>query len=187
MTRLHAGAVVLVAAVAVAGCGSSSSKRSSSAPNPNAPESSPAGDIPDNQVYVPYAVPGGHITVKVPEGWAQSKSGGAVTFTDKLNSVAIQSISASSPLTVAAAQKAAQGLTSAKVGSVKRPAGTAVHITYLAKSKPDPVTGKVTTDAVERYVFFHNGRRATLTLTGAKGADNVDPWRIVSSSVRWTP
>ena len=62
-----------------------------------------------------------------------------------------------------------------------------MHITYLAKSKPDPVTGKATTDAVERYVFFHNGRRAILTLTGAKAADNVDPWRIVSSSVRWAP
>jgi hypothetical protein len=176
-----------VAAVAVAGCGSTSSKSSSTAPNPNAPEKSPPGDIPDNQVYVPYKVPAGHVTLKVPEGWAQTKANGSVTFTDKLNSVAIQSVPAAAPLSAAAAQKAAQGLASAKVSTIKRPAGTAVHITYLAKSKPDPVTGKVTTDAVERYVFFHNGRLATLTLTGAKAADNVDPWRIVSSSVRWTP
>jgi hypothetical protein len=187
MTRLCAGAVVLVAAVAVAGCGSTSSKSSSTAPNPNAPEKSPPGDIPDNQVYVPYKVPAGHLTLKVPEGWAQTKGNGSVTFTDKLNSVAIQSVPAAAPLSAAAAQRAVQGLTSAKVSTVKRPAGAAVHISYLAKSKPDPVTGKVTTDAVERYVFFHNGRRAILTLSGAKAADNVDPWKIVSSSVRWTP
>jgi hypothetical protein len=179
MTRLYAAAVVLAATIAVAGCGSS-------APNPNAPEKSPPGDIPDNQVYVPYRLPGGHVSLKVPEGWAQSTARGAVMFTDKLNSVVIQSVPASGPLTLAAAKKAAQGLSSPKVTTLQRPAGTAVHISYLSRSKPDPVTGRVTTDAVERYVFFHNGRRATLTLTGARTADNVDPWRIVSSSVRWT-
>ena len=40
-------------------------------------------------------------------------------------------------------------------------------------------------DAVERYVFFNNGTQVTLTLSGAKGADNVDPWKIVSDSVKW--
>jgi hypothetical protein len=198
LSRRHAAALLAVAATAVAGCGSSSgsgSGKSSAAANPNAPEKSPAGDIPDNQVYVPYKLAGGHFSVKVPEGWAQTKSAGAVTFADKLNSVRMESAPASSALTVAVAQnvevpklkQTIPGFTGAKVSTVKRPAGTAVHITYLASSKPDPVTGKSTTDAVERYVFFHNGRLATLTLTGAKSADNVDPWRIVSSSLRWTP
>ncbi|MDT7564604.1 MAG: hypothetical protein QOG76_3228, partial [Pseudonocardiales bacterium] len=26
-----------------------------------------------------------------------------------------------------------------------------------------------------------------LTLSGPKGADNVDPWRKVTDSLRWTP
>jgi hypothetical protein len=43
----------------------------------------------------------------------------------------------------------------------------------------------VTRDAVERYVFFHKGTLHVLTLSGPKGADNVDPWKIVTSSVRW--
>jgi hypothetical protein len=143
---------------------------------------------------VPYKLASGHFSVKVPEGWAQTKAGGAVTFTDKLNSVRMESAPASGPLTVAAAQstevpklkQATPGFAGPKVSSVKRPAGTALRITYLASSKPDPVTGKVTTDAVERYVFFSKGRQAILTLTGAKSADNVDPWKIVSSSLRWT-
>jgi hypothetical protein len=48
------------------------------------------------------------------------------------------------------------------------------------------VTGKRRTDAVERYLFFHHGREAILTLSGPKGADNVDPWRIITDSLRWT-
>jgi hypothetical protein len=198
VSRRHAAALLVVAATAVAGCGSSSGSgpgnSSAAAANPNAPESSPAGDIPDNQAYVPYRLASGHFSVKVPEGWAQAKQAGAVTFTDKLNSVRMESAAASGPLTVTTAQsteipklkRATPGFSGAKVSAVKRPAGTAIRISYLASSKPDPVTGKVTTDAVERYVFFNKGRQAILTLTGAKTADNVDPWRIVSSSLRWT-
>jgi hypothetical protein len=39
--------------------------------------------------------------------------------------------------------------------------------------------------AVERYAFWRSGREVVLTLSGAKGADNVDPWRMVTDSFRW--
>ena len=48
------------------------------------------------------------------------------------------------------------------------------------------MTGKRGRDAVERYVFFHKGRDVILTLSGPVGADNVDPWKLVTDSVRWT-
>jgi hypothetical protein len=48
------------------------------------------------------------------------------------------------------------------------------------------VTGKRHRDAVERYVFVRAGRAAVLTLSGPQGADNVDPWRIITGSLRWT-
>ena len=35
----------------------------------------------------PAAISAGRFTVKVPEGWARSESGGTVVFTDKLNRV----------------------------------------------------------------------------------------------------
>src|SRR5690242_15894986 len=76
-----------LAALAVGACGGGSS--SSNAPNPNAAEKSPPGDIPDNQVYVRYHPTGAHFSVKVPEGWGRSRAGGTTTFTDKLNSVAM--------------------------------------------------------------------------------------------------
>ena len=188
-----------------AGCGSSSSSGSgsgsgsasssgSNAPNPKAPETSPAGDIPDNQAYVAYSPPGSGVSVRVPEGWSRSTASGATTFTDKLNSIAIETAPAKAATTAAAARrtdlpKLAQSVTGFKPGAVttvQRKAGPAVRLTYLGTAKADPVTGKTRTNAVERYLFFHNGKALTLTLSGPKGADNVDPWRIVTDSVRWT-
>ncbi|CAN5582324.1 hypothetical protein BH20ACT18_BH20ACT18_05470 [soil metagenome] len=81
---------------------------------------------------------------------------------------------------------AVKGFRAGKVTTVSRRAGTAIRITYLADAKPNPVTGKAGRDAVERYVFFRKGKEAILTLSGPKGADNVDPWRIVTDSLTWS-
>jgi hypothetical protein len=193
-TRTSQGAALVLAAAALfAGCGSSSSN-SSTAVNPNQADVSPAGDIPDNQAYVPYRPPGGGFTVKVPEGWSRSARGGAVTFTDKLNAIRMERGKAARPLTPAATRrtevpklaKTVPGFQTAKIDTVTRPAGRAVRISYLAAATRNPVTGRRGQDAVERYVFFRHGREVILTLSGPKGADNVDPWRIVSSSLRWS-
>ena len=55
-----------------------------------APETNPAGDIPDNQAFVPFTPPGGVFTVSVPEGWARTTDGAATIFTDKANTVRIE-------------------------------------------------------------------------------------------------
>ena len=159
----------------------------------SAREQSPPGDIPDNQVFVRFTPHGSNFSVRVPEGWARSSAGGGVSFTDKLNTIQMQELPASAALTVEAAKqnelpKLAQtvrGFRAGTVTTVTRPAGHAVRITYLARATPNAVTGKAGTNAVQRYVFFHNGRDLVLTLAGPKGADNVDPWKIVTSSVRW--
>ncbi len=174
-----------LAALALAGCGGSSSGSTSKTVNPNAAEVSPAGDIPDNQAFVRYAVPGAGFSVKVPEGWSRSggSGGAAVVFTDKLNAIRLQSLPARRALTTAQARSqelpklasTVPGFRAGTVSVVPRHAGPAVRITYLATARANPVTGKAGTDAVERYVFFHNGREAVVTLSGPKGADNVDP------------
>jgi hypothetical protein len=163
--------------------------------NPNAPETNPAGDIPDNQVFVDYSPPSGGFTVKVPEGWARGGKGSAVTFTDKLNSVTMQSAAAPSAPTAASAasgelpaiRAAAHNFEPGTVTTVRRRAGPALLLTYRADSAADPVTGKVVRDAVERYEFWNPATRteAVLTLAGPVGADNVDPWRTVTDSFRW--
>jgi hypothetical protein len=197
MTTKRNGLLSLVAiALAVAGCGSSSggSTTSQTAVNPNSKEVSPPGDIPDNQAFVAYSPPGGGYSVKVPEGWARTNSGGAVTFTDKLNSVRMESQPATSAPTLASYRsdeepqlaKSVTGFQAVSVAPVSRKGGKAIRAVYYAKSQPDSVTGKVTTDTVERYEFFKGGTMVVLTLSGPKGADNVDPWRIVSDSLQFT-
>jgi hypothetical protein len=201
--------ITVAIAVAAAGCGSSSSSTSSAAPaasasattsssssgvNPNQHETLPPGDIPDTIAYVPYAVPGAGLTVSAPEGWSRSNGRGSVTFTDKLNEIQLFTLPASGPVTVSAAQstevrKIASSVTTFKLQSVtavSRPVGTAVRIAYLGDSKPDPVTGKVGTLAFERYDFFHNGKEVVLVLSSPNGSDNVDPWKKVTSSLRFT-
>lgn len=162
--------------------------------DPNAPEVNPAGDIPDNQVFVDYAPPSGGFGLKVPEGWSRSEAaGGAVTFTDKLNSIRMEMVDAASAPTVAsvnqtdvpAIKAAAKNFEAGAVKAVTRKAGPAVLATYRADAAPDPVTGKVVHDDVERYAFWRGGKTVILTLSGPQGADNVDPWRIVTDSFRW--
>jgi hypothetical protein len=191
---LAAAAAVLAlgAPLGLAACGGSGSSTQASV-NPNAAEVSPAGDIPDNQVYVPYSPPGSGYQVKVPEGWARSSNGGAVTFTDKLNTVQLDSGTASAAPTVAAGQAELKklagtvpGFKPGQVSMVKRSAGPALLITYTGDGPADPVTGKSVPDAFERYEFFSNGRLATLTLSGPVGADNVDPWMTITDAFQWT-
>jgi hypothetical protein len=171
----------------------SSAAGSSAAPNPNAPEINSAGDIPDNQVFVPYTQPGGSFLVKVPQGWARSDAGSAVVFTDKLNSVRIDSVPRSQAPDVASAraqqipelQSSVPGFRAGQVTMVQRPAGPAVLITYQANSAQNAVTGKSVTEALERYEFWRGGREVVLTLSAPAGSDNVDPWRTITDSFRW--
>lgn len=166
---------LFAAAFIAAGCGGSSGGSSAGkAPNPNAKETSPPGDIPDNQAFVAYA--GSGFTVKVPEGWARKTTAAGVTFTDKLNSVAI------ARPTAAKAPAVRGGHTS----TVSRAGGKALRTKYPMSGATDPVTGKTHRNDVERYDFSRGGKHVVLTLSGAHGADNVDPWKIITNSFRWT-
>lgn len=155
-------------------------------------ESPPPGDIPDSTVYVPYRPASAQYEVKVPEGWARTAMPSAVSFTDKLNTITIQAARAAAP-TLASARasevprisSAVQGFALTGISMVARSAGAVILIRYSADSVPDPVTGKVYKDAVERYEFYRGGTEAIVTLSGPSGADNVDPWRTVTNSFRW--
>jgi hypothetical protein len=155
-------------------------------------ESNPAGDIPDTQVFVDYTPARGGYSVQVPEGWARTDTGSSTLFSDKYNSIRIETAAAPAAPTVqsgqaeeAAIPAASQGFTPGDVSTVQRSAGSAVLITYQADSAPNSVTGKVVSQDVQRYEFWNNGTTVALTLSAPVGSDNVDPWRTVTDSFRW--
>jgi hypothetical protein len=129
--------------------------------------------------------------VTVPEGWSRTTADTTVTFTDKLNTVQVDA-RPGGPVTLAGAKKTdvpalAAGTRAFKLTSLTEitlPAGRAVLISYQANSDPNPVTGKQYRLDVLRYELYHAGTRTTLTLLSPIGADNVDPWRIVSQSLK---
>jgi hypothetical protein len=157
-------------------------------------DTNPPGDIPDNQAFVDFAPSTGGYTIKVPEGWARTDGRSDVSFTDKLNTIQVQLVSAATAPTPESAQaqdvpELAKQVTcfgGGDVSTVPRSAGTAVLIKYRADAPADAVTGKVIRDDVERYLFWQSGMEAVITLSGPAGSDNVDPWKLVTDSFRWT-
>lgn len=196
MRRTSSTALTVAASAVMLGllaaCGGSSSPGSPSSSAP-ATEFNPPGDIPDDQVFVDFVVPGSSAHVKVPEGWSKTTSGDAVTFTDHFNSVhvAVQP-STQAPTVQSATSEEVPALANdvsrfqaGDVTTIQRGGQTAILVTYQQDSAPDSTTGKVVRDAVERYEYWKNGQEVVLTLSGPKGADNVDPWRLISDSVTW--
>lgn len=204
--RLWAGVTLLVLSATLAGCGSTGASPQPSAaaptvsagatsrPAPSAvtTESNPPGDIPDDQAFVAFSVPGAPVSVKVPEGWSQSAAATTTVFSDKLNRIEVTASKSAAPTDASVKQDLVPKLQASvpkfaldKVTTTTRSAGKVVLVTYQGDSTQDPVTGKVVRDAFERYIYYRNGQRLDLTLSGPTNADNVDPWRIVSDSVAW--
>jgi len=167
---------------------------SGSAPGSQAPvaaESNPPGDIPDNIAFVKYTNDAGGYSFTHPEGWAQTGSGTSVLFTDKLNGVSVDVGSATTPPTTATAnQQDVPALTSSQpafelktVSAVSGTYGSGVRIVYRRNSAPDPVTGRQYRDEVERYEVVSGGREVVVELFGPVGADNVDAYRQMITSL----
>jgi hypothetical protein len=186
-TTASIGATASTSATATAPASAGTSTQSGVA------ESNPAGDIPDNQAFVAYRDSGGLFFVTVPEGWAQTSETGAVVFSDKYNSIRIQTrpvTSAPTPSSVTSTElpaiaASANGYHAGSVSTVDRKSGQAILANYQANSATNAVTGKYAVEAVERYVFYRAGHEVVLTLAAPVGSDNVDPWRTVTDSFGW--
>jgi hypothetical protein len=113
-------------------------------------------------------------------------------FTDKLNGVSVSVSPATSPPTEASARsRDVPGLTGSapafqlvKISPVSLPAGSGVLIVFLRNSEPDPVTGRAYRDEVQEYEVFAQGKLVRMDLYGPVGADNVDAYRTMSTSLR---
>jgi len=163
----------------------------STSPSPLQAEATAAatGDIPDNQVFLRFTNKAAGYSMKYPEGWAQQGSGSTATLRDKNNIIRIV-VTPGGLVSVAEARKGVSGVRGAKISSP--PQGItiggkpAVKIVYMTESAPNPVTGKRLTLAVDRYYLWHGGKRAIVDLGTPQGVDNVDAYRLMIESFRWS-
>jgi hypothetical protein len=156
-------------------------------------ESNPPGDIPDNIAFVAYRNKPGGYSFTHPEGWAETSSGTAVRFTDKLNGVVADVVTGAQAPTldsvrtvdVPRLRSAVPAFELIGMDTVSLSAGKGVRIVFRRNSDPDEVTGRVYRDEVEEYEIFRAGKVLRLDLYGPVGADNVDAYREISGSVQW--
>jgi hypothetical protein len=151
--------------------------------------SAAAGDIPDNQIFLTFRNPHAHYSMKYPEGWAQRGSGGVVTFRDKNNVIRV--VVAKGPAwTRASVHSDVRGLKGAQLQgapqAISLSGRPAFKVVYRTVSAPNPVTGKRVTLSVDRYYLWNRGQRAVLDLGAPVGVDNVDAYRMISESLRWS-
>ena len=154
-----------------------------------AAEKNPPGDIPDDQVFIPYMSSASGYSLKVPEGWARSEKGSDVQFIDKFDGVAVIVDAAATPPTmndvVTRLGKAEKGFKVVGTKEIRLPAGSALLVKYESESEANPVTNKRIRLEDQAYAFYKNGKLAILILWAPVGADNVDQWKLISESFRW--
>ncbi|AGB73198.1 MULTISPECIES: hypothetical protein [Rhizobium] len=157
-----------------------------------APETTPPGDIPDNQVFITYTSPDGY-ALKVPEGWSRAEIDHGVRFSDKYDEIDATLGAASAAPTASSAnaheipdlKAAGHAVKVTAVKNVKLAAGPAVRISYVSNSVANPVTNKQIRLEHERFILFKDGKTVTLDLAAPAGADNVDQWQWISNSLQW--
>jgi hypothetical protein len=172
-----------------AGSPSSTPARSMSAAPTHAVESIPPGDIPDSVAFIDATVPGSTVHFRHPEGWLEQTIPGGVRFTDKLNAVEV-TVGAGTLPTPDAARSIVLGsvdagrhpeVVSSKIATLA--AGRAVLVVWRVDSLPNDVTGKVHRNEVETYFVAGPKSLVRMDLSGPIGADNVDAYRTMSTSL----
>jgi hypothetical protein len=209
VTRMILVAMSALAVCSMTGCGSgagghkaNSATESNAAGGGSAPgggasvlsaeaQSLATGDIPDNQVFLTFRDPRAGYVLRYPEGWAQRSAPGDVTFVDKNNLIRLTLSRGVAPTTAAVLAELSRErgerptLRYGSPSSVTIAGAPVVKVSYATLSAPNPVTGKRVRLLVDRYIFAHAGRVATLDLGTPAGVDNVDAYRMVAHSFNW--
>jgi hypothetical protein len=203
--------VASIVALGLSACGAGGGGASSSASSnalsggPNAPASAAAGpgvlsaearskatgDIPDSQVFLSFHNQAAGYSVQYPEGWAQRGSANDVTFQNKDNVIHVLISKGPAPTAgsvlgeLARERQSRPSLTYGQVSTQSILGAPVLKVSYSTISPPNPVTGKRVQLLVDRYVYVHAGKLASVDLGTVKGVDNVDAYKMISRSFRW--
>lgn len=150
------------------------------------------GDIPDNAVFLTYHGTNPAFSIQYVEGWqvSQEPEGVAIRDKDSSETVAIVAAQADVPAYVASADlpflQTQPGFKLVQQDTVKVGSSRYVHLVYHLPAPPDPVTGKQVPSTVDRYYVPGPNGLAVVSLSTPAGVDNVDAFRQMIESFRWS-
>ncbi len=150
------------------------------------------GDVPDNAVFLTYRGGNPPFSIQYVEGWQVNQPSDGVIIRDKDSSetVAIVAPQADVPGYLAStdlpALQAQSGFKLAKQDTVKVGGTSYVHLVYHVPAPPDPVTGKQVPSTVDRYYVPGPNGLAVVSLSTPDGVDNVDAFRQMIESFKWS-
>jgi hypothetical protein len=151
-----------------------------------------AGDIPDNQVFLTFRNRAEGYSIEYPEGWVQRGSSRRVTFQDKNNLVRIETVNGSTATVAVTADEMARLRQRTPSLRFEPPVRTTAHgkpvvkVVYTTKSATNPVTGKRVVLVVDRYYVAGPHKHAIVDLGTPQGVDNIDAYRLMIGSFRWS-
>ncbi len=150
------------------------------------------GDIPDNAVFLTYHGTAPVYSIQYVEGWQVNQASNGVVIRDKDSSetVVIAPVQADVAGYVAAtdlpALQAQAGFSLIKQDTIKVGGVSYVHLSYHLPALPDPVTGKQVPSTVDRYYVPGPNGLAIVSLSTPDGVDNVDAFRLMIESFKWS-
>jgi hypothetical protein len=149
------------------------------------------GDIPDNAVFLTYRSAAWRFSVQYVEGWQVRTATDGVTIRDKDSSETIRVVTLPSDIaayisgTDLPALQSQPGFKLVKQNTVKVGSAVYAHLVYHAPADPDPVTGKQVPSTIDRFYVPGPGL-AIVTLSTPDGVDNVDAFRQMITSFKWS-
>jgi len=149
------------------------------------------GDIPDNAVFLTYRSAAWGFSIQYVEGWQVTTQTDGVTIRDKDSSETVRVVPLPKDVpayvtgTDLPALQATPGFRLVKRDTAQVGSQAHVHLAYHAAADPDPVTGKQVSSTIDRFYVPGPGL-AIVSLSTPDGVDNVDAFRQMITSLKWS-
>jgi hypothetical protein len=151
-----------------------------------------AGDIPDNAVFLTYRDAARGFSIQYVEGWQVTPGPDGVVIRDKDSSETVAVVPVPTSVqtfitnTDLPSLQSEAGFTLVKRDTVKAGSATYDHVVVHLPAPADPVTGKRVPSTVDRFYVPGPSGLAVISLSTPNGVDNVDAFRQMIDSFRWS-
>jgi len=166
------------------------SPNGSQAPEPSG--ATTGGDIPDNAVFLTYRGASPAFSIQYVEGWQVAQQPDGIVIRDKDSSETVAIVAHQADVagyvtsTDLPALRTQAGFGLVQQDTVKAGGSSYLHLAFHVMSPPDAVTGKQVPLTVDRYYVPGSGDLAIVSLATPNGVDNVDAFRQMIASFRWS-